>query len=391
MILILLCIPIITSLLLWFVFKNKISIQLSSICTVIILGYILIHTYIIKQNLTNDTEWWGNYITRVNYYDDWDEEVPCRHPIYCTETYTYECGDGKTSRTCTGTRTYVCGYEHPYDVDYHPEYWTKEFDNSEEYNISASEYYKYASKWGNEFYKEELNRDYHSNDGDDKVCDWNNDPLTSEAIITEHTYENRIQASHSIFKAEKIDTSEVKSYKLFEYPECINGKQNCLLGLKGSKETNKLLEYINGYYGSRKQFKLFICCWENQSEITAEKQHSYWDNLNKNEFLVCLGLDKNKNITWCKTYSWMDKPTLSVKTERYFKNNNKLNLKEFLNWLPNKIENNWSRKQFKDFKYIKVDITLSQYLIIFFIVVVLSIIKFIIISSYLKNQKYGYL
>lgn len=382
MIFILISFPIVTSLLLWGIFKNKVSLQLSAIGTFVILLYILIHTYIIKHNLTKDKEWWGNYITRVNYYDDWDEEVPCRHPIYCTRTY--ECGDGKTSRTCT--ETYVCGYEHAYDVDYHPEYWTKQFDNGDEYDITEFQYYKYAQKWDNDFYKIELNRDYHSNDGDNKACDWNNLPLTSEAIITEHTYENRIQASNSIFKAEKIDSIEFKQYKLFDYPECINGKQNCLLGIKGSKETNKLLEYINGYYGSNKQFKLFICCWYNQSEITAEKQHAYWENLNKNEFLVCLGLDKNKNITWCKTYSWMDKPTLSVKVERYFKDNRKLNLKEFLNWIPNKIENNWSRKQFKDFKYIKIDITLSQYLIIFFIVVILSIIKFAIIHNHIKKN-----
>jgi len=378
--------PVLVGLILYLVHQSIEVVKLSAIALVAIMIYTLVHQAIMKDNLTRDTEWWGNYAVSVHYYDDWDEEVPCRHPIYCTRYY--ECGDGKTSRTCSDT--YVCGYEHSYDVDYHPEYWSMRFDNGQENTISRNSYLYYCELWGNKKHFVELNRDYHSNDGNDVACDWNRLPETSETMITEHNYENRVQASTSVFKAAKVDTGEVKKYKLFEYPLCVSQQQPILLGIQTTASNDKLLRYINGFYGSRKQFKLFICCWFNQSEITAEKQHSYWNNLNKNEFLVCLGLNKDSTVQWCKTYSWMDRPVLSVKTEQFFRDNKKLNLYRFANWLPKNIQAHWSRKHFRDFKYLKVELTQSQYTIIFIVVFVLSILQFIIINKIARDYESNY-
>src|SRR4051812_24284704 len=76
--------------------------------------FILIAKSACEYAQTRDTEYLGGYVTTAEYFEDWDEEVPCSHPIYCTRTY--ECGDGKTSRTCT--EQYECGKQHAYDVDY---------------------------------------------------------------------------------------------------------------------------------------------------------------------------------------------------------------------------------------------------------------------------------
>lgn len=253
------------------------------------------------------------------------------------------------------------------------------YDNGNENNISQSDYSYWCVLWGNKKHKIELNRDFHSNDGDDMACDWDLRAISSETMITEHTYENRVQASNSVFKADNVDSADISQYKLFEYPACKSGKQKIVLGpVLIDKETDKLLEYINGYYGSKKQFKLIVCLWRNQSEITAERQHSYWGNLNKNEFLVCIGVDGANQIQWCKSYSWMDKPVLSVKIEQWFRDNKSLNLKAFAKWLPANIEEYWQRKHFKDFNYIQIEVTQSQYNSIFIVVFILCVIQAII-------------
>jgi hypothetical protein len=374
--------PVIVALILFAIYKNVTIFHVGGVFLAIVMFYTLIHQYIAKDNLVTDTEWWGNYATSVHYYDDWDEEVPCRHPIYCTRTYECNC-DSKGENCSTCTEEYICGYEHPYDVDYHPEYWAIRFDNHTEHNITRYQYYYYCSEWGNNLYKVELHRDYHSNDGDDMACDWNHKPETSDYLITQHTYENKVQASNSVFKAEKIDTMEIKQYKLFNYDP--SGEKIIYGSVLVDKGTLKLYHHINGYYGSKKQFKLYMCFYRNQSETTAERQHSYWENLNKNEFLVCIGLDNTNHIQWCKTYSWMDKPYLSTEVEHYFINNNTLDLKKFAQWLPSNIEKYWSRKHFRDFNYIQVEITSKQYFTIFIVVLVITIVQ-IIVTIVLKNE-----
>ncbi len=254
-----------------------------------------------------------------------------------------------------------------------------------EIEISCASYRNYVQQWGDKTYKIELNRDFHDNDGDDVACNWDLIPEHSETYTTVKTYENRVMASNSVFKADKVDSIDKKQFKLYEYPECKDAQQAIVLGRQASFAEEKYLRYINGYYGSKKQFKLFVCVWDDMSETAAERQHSYWENLNKNEFLVCLGTNKSNEIKWVKCYSWMDRPTLGVATEQYFRDNRKLDILKFAKWLPKQIETLWSRKRFRDFKYLKVEITYSQYTAMFIVVVLLSLIQAFIIYKTLKK------
>lgn len=91
----------------------------------------------------------------------------------------------------------------------------------------------------------------------------------------------------------------------------------------------------------------------------AEKQRSYWKGGNKNEFVVCLGISKGI-VEWCHAFSWMDEPVLSVKIEDYFRTNPTLDLMALHRWLREHI-GDWKRKQFSDFKYIRVELNTLQY------------------------------
>lgn len=87
-----------------------------------------------------DYENLGGHATGCRKWEAWDERVSCRHPKYKTETYTDS--EGKTQ-----TRTVQDGYEHMYDVDYHPE-WHELLTTLGDWSTSEEHYHKLVSWWG---------------------------------------------------------------------------------------------------------------------------------------------------------------------------------------------------------------------------------------------------
>jgi hypothetical protein len=339
---------------------------------------LLMNTIMVAYN-TSDTEYLGSYITRVNYYEPWNERVSCRHPIYCTRTYP--CGTAKSPRTCTST--YVCGHVHPYDVDYHPEEWTKEDNFKDEYSISQSEFNSLRKLFATKEYFVELDRDYHTIDGDAYCTDWAGEPERSSVITKEGSYTNKIRASHSVFKFEDIDEKEVKRWSLYDYPEVTDYKQKVVLGKKIDGLTERKLQYVNGYYGPKKQFKLFVLFFKNQSMDVANKQRSYWEGGNKNEFVVCIGVDNSGRFEWVDAFSWMSKPALEAEVEDFVMNHEDVKLKKFADWLPGQVAAHWKRRDFKDFEYLQMELTETQ---IWWVMIILTIYN-IVMSLWVINNE----
>jgi hypothetical protein len=99
----------------------------------------------------------------------------------------------------------------------------------------------------------------------------------------------------------------------------------------------------------------------------ALKQQSYWKGGNKNEFVVCLGVDygdipqsmlhdRKATVKWCKAFSWCDAPTLESATESWFIANSELRLDSYAAWLRDHL-GLWKRKEFSDFKYLGVTLS----------------------------------
>lgn len=327
---------------------------------------ILLMNTIMISSRTSDTEYFGSYTTKVIYYEAWDEEVPCSHPIYCTGTRTDSKGN-------VSTYQYECGKQHPYDVDYHPEYWSKTNNLGSEYDISKAEYERLKKQFDTKTYFVELNRDYHSIDGDAYHTNFAGQPEKSDVINSEHSYTNKIKASHSIFKFEDISEKEKTRWKLYDYPSIRGYYQPIVLGQKVDAITEKKLQYLNGYFGANKQFKTFILFFTDQSVEAALKQRSYWEGGNKNEFIVCIGKDKSGNFDWVKCFSWMKKPSLEVEVEDYFNATKDLELSKFADWMPSKISQHWERRNFKDFEYLEIEVTENQMWIILIVILLYNI------------------
>lgn len=345
---------------------------------------ILLMNTIMVAYRTSDTEYLGSYTTKVIYYEAWDEEVPCRHPIYCTRTY--QCGTSKSPRTCT--ERYVCGHVHSYDVDYHPEHWGKEDNSGNSYELSKTEFNILKERFATNSYFVELNRDFHSIDGNAYHTNWAGQSERSDIMTSEHSYTNKIKVSHSIFKFEDINEKTKNLWALYDYPKLSGHYQSNVIGQKIDAITDRKIQYLNGYYGAKKQFRTYILFFKNKSSEVAYKQRSYWEGGNKNEFVICIGTDNLGKFEWVKCFSWMDKPELEVEVQDYFNTSKDINLSKFADWMPKQIEQHWHRKNFKDFDYLEVELTDTQIWWILIIILLYNVgMSFWIIVNEFKSKK----
>lgn len=326
--------------------------------------------FVFKQSNAADTEYLGSYVTRIRHYDAWNE--------YIHRTCTRTVGSGKNQRT----ETYDCSY-----VDYHPERWTY-FDarNKEEYFMTDNEFNVVRKILGTPSVFIDMHRDYYTKDGDAQEWAWDGSIENSYALSSEHDYKNKVKASRSIFKFEDIDYQQARKLGLFEYPDIVLYDQNPVLGLKIQKNQEKAMRWLNGYYGERKQFRVFVLFFTNKPEEIVEKQRSYWQGGNKNELVVCVGIDKNKNVKWCNAFSWCDSPVVGIKSRDWVMSN-PVNLEKYAEYIGPIVEKEWRRKNFEDFDYLTIELTDGQYWAIIILLLIFNIgMSFWIVTNNYKND-----
>jgi len=300
---------------------------------------ITIAKFTIEYAQVADAEFWGGWATKAEYYEDWDEEVSCRHPRYTT--------DSKGN-------SHFAGYYHLYDVDYHPPYWQIVDSNGLVVYICQGNYRRLTGQFNNENFVD-LHRRYHSNDGDKYVTTWPGSRETLEPVVTQHTYINKVQASSSIFNFPKIDPKKVQ---LFEYPG-IDGDahQACILGDVGPQvvQAEKYLQYWNAILGTTKQAKIFVLLFKNKQMRAAMDQEAYWKRGNKNELIVCIGIDDQYNTQWSYVFSWTEVEILKVEVKNLALDQKVLDLPTLVERVGPLVQEKWIRKHFRDFDYLSID------------------------------------
>lgn len=318
---------------------------------------------------TSDTEYLGEYVTSIKYYEDWDEYV---HKT-CTETTT----DSKGNTT---TRTYDCSY-----VNYHPEEWKQVLSNGKEHNISQKEYLRLFKKWNTQNEFVDLKRSYHTNDGDCYTKSWDGLINNSKTVTIKQSYINKIKGSKSIFGFTEISKNEALKIGLYEYPELKHQSKTSLLGHSDLNQNPVLgyelndsdlikWQFINGFYGHIHQFRTYILVFYNKPVSIINEQKSYWEGGNKNELIVCVGLDSiNNKIQWYDAFSWSDKPTYEVNLRSYFLNKDTLDFNDFANWTIQSVPKYWKRKEFKDFDYIDIELNSNQTIWLFVIIMLFNL------------------
>ncbi len=335
--------------------------------------FVLFTRLIMVSVNSSDTEYLGGYVNRITYYEPWDEMVEVRH----TRTNS----DGETEVYYTWER------------EYHSERYTYVDNESKwEHHLSKKEYETIKKRMGNKTVFRDMHRDYHRIDGDAYDIFWDGKVETLYDITTPHSYTNKIKASqsHTIFKMGDISPEEAKQIGLYEYPEIYSMNQNPIIGRNVSDKDKQRIKYINATYGRKYQFRTYILIYENKDITISEIQKEYWQNGNKNEFVLCLGVQRD-SVVWANAFSWCDEPKLEVKARDYFIQNPKLDISKYGEWLQTQVPTHWKRKEFEDFSYIHVGLSRGQYIALVIIMIILNIgISIAIVGNDIKNENdYG--
>jgi len=324
-----------------------------TIC-VILIAVCKVFTHAIQ---TTDIEYWGGCVAQAEYIEDWDKEVPCRHPIYETDS--------------KGNSVFV-GYEHVYDVDYYPPQWFVTDSNGIKLRIDKYKFEELAKRFKNRVFVD-LHRHYHSKDGDKFVTKWDGSDNTLEPVTTTHYYENRVQASQSVFGYCSVDP---KVYGLFKYPK-ISGYYNCpaILGYDGSdlSQAQRAFNVINSRLGPKRQVRVWVLVFLNQPLQAGFDQENYWQGGNKNEFVITIGINKEGKVRWCHVFSWTKVESLKIETRDYVTSRSKLDLVNLAQWIGPELEKRFVRKHFKDFGYLSVEPPFWMIIIIYIFVMLVSI------------------
>ncbi|NJO62631.1 MAG: tripartite tricarboxylate transporter TctB family protein [Richelia sp. RM2_1_2] len=356
-------IPFVISAFLYFIFRHKITLWEIAIPIVVTILFVLFAKWLSINSLTSDTEYLGGYVEDARYYEDWNEEVSCRHPIYCEECS----GEGK-DRSCHDV---VCGYEHSYDVDYHSEYWMVSTTLGT-FIIPERRYDELVRKFEMEPVFKELNRDYHNNDGDLYYVTWNDTDDKLEPVAVEHTYENRPQVSSGVYRYQEIDSFDIATYKPFDYPLIHNTyHQQVILGY-ADPIAEQMLQVVNSRLGRDKQVRVYFLVFNDQPREAGQIQQRYWQNGNKNELIVCIGLDREKKIKWSHVFSWTEQEEVKINIKNHIESNAEFKLREYVDVVHKEINDHWIRKEFHDFDYLQIYPTSTQTLWIFILTILIN-------------------
>ena len=369
-ILIALLIPIIVSFILWLImYKNCNNKSLSilfvptlfciAIAGAMYVGFVIYNTI--------DTEYLNFYVEKIRYEEPWNEEVEVR------KTRTDKNSDGSTSE-----ETYVT-----YETKYHPAKYTATLNNEDDVYIDADTYYKYKHLWNVEECFIDMHRHYHTQDGDAYECNWDNNVNTIIPYVTSHHYTNKVLGSESAFKLNYISDKDAQELCLYDYPEVHNGEQNPIIcyNNKFINDTDiKYLQTFNALNGYDKQIMIYMLIYPNEFNASiVEDQRSYWQGGNKNEFIICCGIDTLTNkVNWAECFSWQDDITLDVNCRNYINTMDSLNVIKVVDYLNDNIDL-WHRKEFSDFAYLSVPISTKQTFVIYGVIILITVLSSFII------------
>ena len=315
---------------------------------------------IMRNSNFQDTEYLSYYYTKIRHTDEWDEWIERT----CTETVRV--GEDSDGNPIYEEREYDCSYR-----EYHPERWYKYDNRGNETYIGKEEYEELRALWNTPMRFIDMHRDFYTIDGDAQEYDWCGEWEHCKTYTTTHSYENRILGSQSAFRFREVTDEEAKELGLYKYPDT---SQPPILGHKAAGRINQRFRYLNAYYGMTKQIHVFVLIYPHQKGASiVEEQRAYWQGGNKNEFVVCLGIDPSWKIHWASCFSWQDDITFDAKCKQWLLGQKKMNLDALALWIEGHL-GLWKRKPFADFSYIQSYLSEDQISTILWTAVILSIV-----------------
>lgn len=356
-------IPIIIVIVLAVFFKKKITWWEYLLVFFIPLAGIMIAKQVSIYSQTRATEYLHTYLVKAQYEEYWSTWV------HQTCTRTVCTGSGKT-RSCH-TVSYDCSH-----CNEHQPVWTAWDNMGRSYNISQRHFEQLCAIWGKRQFVE-MNRSINHHfgcgvDGDAYVTTYDGVFEHIQPVTRTHDYENRLQASKSVFNFQKVDKKDVVNYHLANYIKNFDQFNfDPIFGTINPISSHRLMLW-NALIGYNKQVNMNIIIFKNQSIQAAEMQRSFWKGGNKNEFILCLGLNNDNKITWTKVISWTENEYLKIEVERIVGAMN-YNLNDIIDTMAVHVNKEYKRKEFKDFKYLSIEPTPMATFVCFLITIILTV------------------
>ena len=356
-----LIIPAALSIVMLLFFSRKVNLyEHGLLWAVSIISYLIVSNVMISSNVS-DTEYLSSLTVKTRYYEDWNEYI---HKTCSRQS----CSGSGNNRVCH-TIYYDCSY-----VKYHPERWTITDQFGSEIDISQSEYNRLGKLWKTPSLFIEMDRNYHTNDGDAYEYHWNRKEETARLIARSNNYDNPTQAANSLFRFKDVTPEEATKLGLFEYPDINNYYQKSILGLNFPEHTRNKIDYLNATLGKQKQVKVFFLYFWDKPVQVAFDQKNYWKGGNKNEIIICVGVDKaSHRVQWVEAFSWAKNPIVEVKIKGWYADNPSFNLNKLQPELKQWIIKDWKRREFHDFDYITLELTYAQTVWLWIIISLMNI------------------
>ena len=315
--------------------------------------------YLVNYNAkTKCEEVWSGQVVSVNHKEEWDEW----HPPY----------DEEVTETDSKGKTHT-------KIIHHPGYW--EHHDAENYikTTDNGKFYVYNVPTGQKLTDDFVN-------SDEELEEYYPIGMPTASI---HTYTNKVQSSYSIYKHKDIDPSQ---YNLPNYPKQVN--YYCINRYIGdSDNSDKISEKINKInrdlnntdnpnnvdnIKSYKQINLILVDLGDVSEEYGLALQDYWQNGNKNDFVIAYGSDNDK-VKWCYPFSWSEAEDCKYEIKEEMLKEDK-DIIDKLDNISDILEEKFERKQFADFNYIQIELS-PLALIFMYIVTILGTIYLLTFSK----------
>lgn len=323
---------------------------------------ILIIALIAKSGRTSTGELWGSYVTEVRFYEEWDKWI-----IRTCKT----CISRDKNGNCTSYSYYDCSYRRHYD-----EYWWMQDHIGQSFEISQWYYNQIVQEFGGHKKFVNMNRNYYRIDGDMYSTSWRGDWDSMWPIVTDHTYENRIKVSSSVFNLEPLSQEELDIYPLYDYPKTKNFDIPSILGgenLPTYAEGHEHFKKLNAVLGSELKIRLWVLIYNENNRTIAHKQRQHWGGGDLNEFVIPIGIDSSSSeVTWCEPFSWTDESRSLIEIRNYTQRMGRLDLVALADFVHRIVKKYYIKKSAEDFEYLPVALTTGQIIFVWVMMCIAS-------------------
>ena len=314
----------------------------------------------------NCEEVWSGKIISVEHNEEWDEY----HPAW----------DEEITETDSKGKTHTKTIHHPAYTEHH---------NATNYITTSDE--------GTKLVYETLNGKKFTDNFVNSNAELEEYYPIGKPTASVHIYENKVQASYSIYKHQSVNLDEYPD--LPDYPKTKNGNLSIdrIIGdIPNKSDCLELLDKYNSELNDtgnsnnsegKKSYKQINIIFVNLGDVTDDygfALQDYWQGGNKNDFVIAFG-SKDNQITWCYPFSWSDSEMVKLQVKDYMMQYTDLNkFEDNIKNVSDLLEDGYERKQFADFSYLNIDVSNGAKVIIL-ILTIIGIIAIICADEVIKN------